>query len=106
MLKDLKNKLKRERNKIPPFKSAQEAGIDLDPTARDVEKERERYAPENERHVVNDVLKFYKDAQQSRLFLERDWLISQAFRVGHQWVEWNVGTGQLTTLYDRDDPQE
>ncbi|HEX5324671.1 MAG TPA: hypothetical protein VFW40_12860, partial [Capsulimonadaceae bacterium] len=38
--------------------------------------------------------------------LERDWLISQAFRVGHQWVEWNVGTGQLTTLYDRDDPQE
>jgi len=73
MLKDLKNKLKRERNKIPPFKSAQEAGIDLDPTARDVEKERERYAPENERHVVNDVLKFYKDAQQSKLFLERDW---------------------------------
>lgn len=102
MLKSLQNKLKR----IPPFKTPAEAGIDLDPNSPEVERAREKTPPENEQQVVDDILKFYKDAQMSRLFLERDWLISQAFRVGHQWVEWNVGTGQLACLYDREDPEE
>lgn len=102
MLKMLEKPLRR----IPNFKDQAEASLDYDPMSPQVQKQKNRITPSNEQAVVDEVLKFYKDAQLARSFLERDWLLAMAYHAGHQWVNWNSGYTMLMCLYDHDDPEE
>ncbi|HEX5323042.1 MAG TPA: hypothetical protein VFW40_04590, partial [Capsulimonadaceae bacterium] len=96
----------RGRRRIPAFKTQQDASIDVDRSQPDFQRALDRMPPENEQAVVQDVNEWYKRAQMSRMLLEWDWLLSRAFYLGHQWVEWDARTTTLSPLFDHNSQEE